>query len=109
MFPIAPLQIDKLNAELLSERAGHEKHVQELRERHMGEMDTARKGFREEVAKLQREMDQLKEGSVKVRCSVYHRLAKYCIARATRINHWCVYNSYDMARVISCRNEMKLV
>ena len=79
LFPIAPLQIDKLNTELLSERAGHEKHVQELKERHEGEMGTARKGFREEVAKLQREMDQLKEGSVKVRRSVYHRSVKYCL------------------------------
>jgi hypothetical protein len=71
------LQIDKLNAELLSERMGHEQHVQKLRERYEGEMGLARQGYREEVAKLQREVDQLKEGSVKVRCSVYHRSGKY--------------------------------
>ena len=61
--------------------------MQELRERHAGEMNTARKGFQEEVAKLQREMDQLKEGSVKVRRSVYHRLVKYCIAWATKLTN----------------------
>ena len=65
------LQVDKLNAELLSERARHEENVQELRKRHEGEMNVTRQGYQEEMAKLQREMDQLKEGSVKVRCSNY--------------------------------------
>ena len=66
------LQVDKLNAELLSERVRHEGNVQELRERHEREMNITRQGYQEEMAKLQREMDQLKEGSAKVRCSMYH-------------------------------------
>lgn len=64
-------QVDRLNAELLSERARHERLVQELRERHEGEMDLIRQGYQEEGEKLQREIDQLKEGSVKVRYSMY--------------------------------------
>ena len=69
---LCALQVDKLNAELLSERARHEKMVQELRGRHEGEMNLTRQGYQEEMAKLQREMDQLKEGSVKVGCTIDH-------------------------------------
>ena len=60
---------------MLSERARHEEIMEELRERHEREMGLTRQGYQEEMEKLQREMNQLKEGSVKVRCN------NCCIAR----------------------------
>ena len=60
------MQIDRLNTELLSERARHEKHEQELRERHGEEMNLTRRSYEGEVSKLQKELERFKEGSVQV-------------------------------------------
>lgn len=60
------LQVDKLNADLLSECARHDKLVQELNDRHNKELSLTKQRFEEEIARLHSEMEQLQKGVVKV-------------------------------------------
>ena len=59
-------QVDRLNADLLSQQARRDKCVQELRARHTEELNAVKEKYEDDVSRLQGRMDQLQDGAVKV-------------------------------------------
>ena len=70
--------MDKLNAELLSERARHEKHTQELRVSHSDELTLIRQRHEGDISRVQSEVERLQEREVKVQY-MYAHVYKYSV------------------------------